>query len=232
MLVSGTCKYCLFHLSVAFSNNSLHGNMIHHLVRSPSSYFDVTSTGRLNSILSNDLGLLDTLFSFFLNESVEGAIVILIIYINAFTINLYFLIPGLLNLVFLVLWLHYFKLPIIIIKQLDLKLKSPVFEQVGETLTALVQIRIYERRFKLIKDFGQKLNESLKANLCFWNLSRAFAINTNTFSVLMMCIGCIIGIAVVKEETSGLYACTVVLFVSVNDFLQWFLRQVKNYPKM
>lgn len=33
--------------------------MIHGLIRSPCSYFGITSSGKLNNIFSNDLGILD-----------------------------------------------------------------------------------------------------------------------------------------------------------------------------
>lgn len=33
--------------------------MIHSIVRSPCSYFDITPSGNLNNIFSNDLGILD-----------------------------------------------------------------------------------------------------------------------------------------------------------------------------
>ena len=33
--------------------------MVHGIIRSPSSYFDITPSGRLNNRFSNDLGLMD-----------------------------------------------------------------------------------------------------------------------------------------------------------------------------
>jgi hypothetical protein len=43
-----------------------------------------------------------------------------------------------------------------------------------------------------------------------------------------MLIGWIIGIAVATPETVGLYAITVIFLIQINDYLQWFLRQLIN----
>jgi hypothetical protein len=48
--------------------------MIHGLVRSPSSYFDTTPTGRLNNKFSNDLGIMDSSLQFVLIDAIEGPI--------------------------------------------------------------------------------------------------------------------------------------------------------------
>ena len=105
--------------------------MIHRLVRSPSSYFDITPTGRLNNKFSNDLGIMDNLVPFVLLDVLEGPIVCLILLANIIEIDIYFLIPGILNIFFIVAYFIYCKKVILSIKQLDLKLKSPVFSMVG-----------------------------------------------------------------------------------------------------
>ena len=82
-------------------------------------------------------------------------------------------------------------------KQLDLNTKSPVFNMVGEMVTGLIQIKIFKRRMVLLKNFAYKVNESLKANLSFWILSRAFGAFVNYFAVIIMTVGWIIEIIIV-----------------------------------
>lgn len=93
-------------------------------------------------------------------------------------------------------------------------------------ISGLVQIKIYNRRYQLLQEFAQRINNSLRANICFWNLSRAFGSNINYVSVIIMWIGWIIGIIFVKPETAGLYGVSVVFLIQVSDYLQWFLRQI------
>lgn len=66
----------------------------------------------------------------------------------------------------------------------------------------------------------------MRANLCFWILSRAFGAYINALGVIIMTIGWIIGIYVVTPETAGLYGVSVVFLITVSDYLQWFLRQL------
>jgi ABC-type multidrug transport system fused ATPase/permease subunit len=67
--------------------------MIQGLIRSPSYYFDITSTGRLNNKFSNDLGILDNILSFVLTDSIEVPIISIILLVNVFSIDIYFIIP-------------------------------------------------------------------------------------------------------------------------------------------
>ncbi len=125
--------------------------MIHGLVRSPSSYFDITPTGRLNNKFSNDLGIMDSSLQFVLVDAIEGPIVIIVMLANVFSINYYFIIPGSINIAAVIFFFMYSKKAIINIKQLDLKLKSPLFGMVREMLSGLIGIRIYNRRLGLLK---------------------------------------------------------------------------------
>ena len=102
-------KGFLISLVVLNSNKEIHKTMIHGLVRSPSSYFDITPTGRLSNKFSNDLGIMDGMLAFILNDSIEGPIFCFILLLNVFSINLYFLIPGILNVAFIVAFYMYCK---------------------------------------------------------------------------------------------------------------------------
>jgi ABC-type multidrug transport system fused ATPase/permease subunit len=156
--IFSTVKFTLIYSYVLFSNSSIHENMIHGLVRSPSSYFDITPTGQLTNKFSNDLGIMDNMIAWVLTDAMEGPIVSTIFAVNIFTINVYFLIPGIANLIFIVLFFTYCKSPIVTIKQLDLRLKTPVYNMVGEMINGLIPIRIYNRREELLNIFGRKIN--------------------------------------------------------------------------
>ena len=200
--------------------------MIHGLVRSPCSYFDQTPSGRLTNKFSNDLGILDNNLVFVLTDSLEGPIICIILIVNVFQINLLFLPLGFLNLLFIICYFRYCKDVIIAAKQLDLRMKSPVFNMVGEMITGLIQIRVFRQRARLLAEFAHQINQSLRANLCFWILSRAFGAFVNFFAIIIMTVGWIIGIIQLTPENAGLYAVSVVFLIQISDYLQWFLRQL------
>ncbi len=169
---------------------------------------------------------MDSSLQFVLVDAIEGPIVIIVLFVNVFSINYYFIIPGAINIVAVILLFMYSKKAIVNIKQLDLKLKSPLFSMVRETLSGLIGIRIYNRRLGLLKQFSKKINNSLRGNLCFWSLSRVFSAFINIPTIIIMGIGWVIGIAVINMSTAQLYQVSVVFLLQMQENFQWVLRQI------
>ncbi len=144
-------RYILLNIVVLGSNEKLHEAMMHGLVRCPSKYFDTTPTGRLISKFSNDLGILDNTLAFVFIDMIEGPIISLIMLANIFQINLFFVPPGIIAIVFLVGFFIFCKKTIVESKQLDLRTRTPVFSIFGEMISGLIQIRIFGRRISLLK---------------------------------------------------------------------------------
>jgi ABC-type multidrug transport system fused ATPase/permease subunit len=111
-------KYALLSILVLNSNEEIHREMIYNLVRSPSSYFDTTSTGNLSSKFSNDFSIMDNTLSVSLIDSIEGPIMVLILVANVISINKFFLIPGVINIILLIIFFLSYKNSVIAAKQL------------------------------------------------------------------------------------------------------------------
>ena len=90
---------------------------------------------------------------------------------------------------------------------------------VNEMLTGLIQIRIFRRRYSLLLEFAKILNQSFQVNICYWSLLRVFGVWINYFTVIIMWIGWIIGLAAIKPENAGLYGVEVVFLVQFGDQL-------------
>lgn len=139
-------RYFFINIVILFSNEKLHELMVEGLVRSPTSYFDTTPSGRLINTFSNDLGLLDMTLAFSFTDMIEGPIISIGMLINIFTIELFFIPPGVANILFLILFFLYAKRPIVECRQLYLKLRTPVFGLFGEMLSVLTQIATFGTR--------------------------------------------------------------------------------------
>ena len=105
--------------------------MVHGLVRCPSNYFDTTPTGRLVNTFSNDLGILDNTMAFVFTDMIEGPIICIVMLANVFQINLLFIPPGFVTIIFLIFFYVFCKSSIVKSKQLDLKTRTPVFNIFG-----------------------------------------------------------------------------------------------------
>ena len=69
---------------------------------------------------------------------------------NVFQINVYFIVPGVIYIIFVIVYFMFCKRAIVNVKQLDLRMKSPVFNMVSEMLAGLIQIKIFKRRLGLL----------------------------------------------------------------------------------
>ena len=98
--------------------------MFFSLVRSPLSYFDINSTGKLITLFSNDLGTLDTGISIVLIDLLEGVFFTLFALGHILLNDLSFIIPSILGLIGLVWYFNYCKNTIIKTREVDLKTRS------------------------------------------------------------------------------------------------------------
>ena len=84
-------EYFILNICIVNSSNTAHRNMIHSIVRSPSSFFDETPSGVLVNKLSNDLGTIDNNLFFAITEAIEGPISSVIAMINIALVDVRFL---------------------------------------------------------------------------------------------------------------------------------------------
>ena len=125
--------------------------MIHGLVRSPSSFFDVTPTGALVNNFSNDMGILDATLPLIIVDVIEGPMNIMVLFVNIATVDLYFIATGIITLIIMIGIIMFFKDTMIAVKKLILKLKNPVFSKVHENLLGLVQLHVFKKRAHALK---------------------------------------------------------------------------------
>lgn len=196
------------------------------MLRTSTSYFDKTPTGRLISRFSNDLSILDSTIGYTLIDTIEGPILSIILLINVFQIVPFFIIPGVLCILLQLLWFIYCKRTIIQTKQLDLRTKSPVFSQFGELVAGAIQVRIYGQTDNTSNKMSRIVNRSAQANHSFWFASRVFGVWTSFVSNLVVAAGIFLGISWV--DNAGIYGISIVFVMQVSDYMQWFLRQIIN----
>ena len=150
--------------------------------------------------------------------------------VSIFVIDLFFMIPGLINLLGLGLLLLFCNRIIIHTRKLDLRMKDPVFSTVDEVLSGLIQIRVFKRRRSILHEFTKTVNDSCRATLNFWHTTRVFGVYSSYISMLVLIAGFVLGIRNIEmgsaATSAGLYGVTVVFLLQINDNVQWSVRQV------
>ena len=95
--------------------------MLYKILRSPVIYYDINPAGRIINRFSNDIGIMDTLAAFSLNDAIEGPLIFLIIMLNMFEMTLWFIIPCVIGICGIIYITWYFKEIILASKQYDLR---------------------------------------------------------------------------------------------------------------
>lgn len=190
-----TAKYFTLNMSLLMASTSIHEKMIEAIVRSPGSFFDSTPSGILVNKFSNDLGVIDNNLVFALIDSLEGPIVILVAIANMAQINLWFLIPAVVIFILAVAFFSYARPVISGCKQLDLQNKNPIFHFYSETITGLIQIRIYDQRLPKLQQFSHIINRASRASIGFDMVSRGFGFYETIGSIVLMFFGMVLGVA-------------------------------------
>ena len=219
-------KYYLLNISILMANEEIHEKMINGIVRSPASFFDTTPSGMLINKFSNDLSVLDNSLSTTMIDMFEGPAMCIVALVNVCQMEVFF-IPPTIVIIICVFWFFYYARPAIIqCRQIELKNKSPIFNFYSETLSGLVQIRIYGRRKNLISKFTKLINDSTKAAIAFGIVSRGFGFYVFFLGgIVLMAIGMEVGIQHSSSIDGGLYGVIVIFLILFSELLQWFLRQ-------
>lgn len=105
-------KYYLTYICLLNSNEKIHEEMIHAIVRSPNSFFDNTPIGTIISKFSNDLGILDTSLAMPFIDVLEYSIMILVSFVNICQIEIYFIPPLIIAIIVAVYFFKYSKVVI------------------------------------------------------------------------------------------------------------------------
>ena len=108
-----------------------------------STYFDITSIGRIINSFSNDLSALDKTINFYICPILNGTFLFIATLATVGEINPISIIFMLLTLplfVFIYIVLKRITIPV---KQLDLRMKTPIYKMLDEVSSGIVQIRIF-----------------------------------------------------------------------------------------
>ena len=91
--------------------------------------------------------------------------------------------------VFFFLFFNYCNSAIVATKQLSFKLKSPIFTQMREIMRGLIPIQMMNQSERFMEKMINSLNTSLKGSICFFMVSRVFALFIQLVAVFLLMLG-------------------------------------------
>ena len=132
-------------LNVVYINNNkeISSDMSESVAKSKVSYFDTHDSGRLINRFSNDIGVLDHSMIYSLEENNTVLGILIVIIVNIVQIKFYFSFLILIMAVCIFAYYQYFSQTKIMVKQLDLRLKTPIFKKLTEVIQGLKVIQVF-----------------------------------------------------------------------------------------
>lgn len=118
----------------------------------------------------------------------------IVMLVNIFTVDYFFIIPGVINIVLIIGIFFFSKDTIIKCKQLDLRMKTPVFEMVNEVVSGLVPIKVFKRRYSFLKKFSKLVNNMFRGTLSYWLTITAYSTYISYVTALLLMIWFLLGL--------------------------------------
>ncbi|EAR83228.1 ABC transporter C family protein (macronuclear) [Tetrahymena thermophila SB210] len=217
-------KYFLLTVIANRSSFYIHNKMVQSIIRAKVLYFDRTPSGRILNRFSSDLGIIDQDLVRTSMDTIEIIFSFCILMGTIISINPYFSIIAVVEILVLGLYLGISKKVLVQSKQIDLRYRSPVYTFFNQTTQGVLPIRIYEKQQIFCDNFDFLLNNSLRSSYTYWYNSRAFGFYVNMVTTISAIIGIFMLLSI--DQNPSTIGQTIIYFLSISDNIQWGLRQM------
>ncbi|ORX93279.1 P-loop containing nucleoside triphosphate hydrolase protein [Basidiobolus meristosporus CBS 931.73] len=210
------------------ASKKLHSSMLGPLIRSPMSFFDVTSSGKIVNRFAHDitavdislpLQFLNLLFFLMMAANIFVFCIIASPYFALIMIPLaygYYILGG------------FFLVSNRELKRLDSAVRSPMYAHFGETLEGLVTIRAYRDADRFAIQATTFLDRSQQTGYLINSTKRWLQIMLDQMSVLVLCLVALLAIVQRNSSSSSFFAVVLSQIGSLTIVMSQILSQCCN----
>jgi ATP-binding cassette subfamily C (CFTR/MRP) protein 4 len=221
---------CLFIRNFILTNGilvsceRLHNKAVRSLVKTSITFFDSNPIGRVLNRFSRDMALCDNFLILNLSDFIQVAFLLLSILVYVGIIMPLNFILYVMLVIGIYLLVKNF-LPVARdVRRIELLTRSPIFSQLNNTISGMINIRCFGWQDKFADDFLAVANSNMKAFVTFTMVSRAFQLYIDfCISVTLFC-NCILLVCLkswIEPETASLsLALNATLIASTS----WFVK--------
>ncbi|KAG0053496.1 hypothetical protein BGZ83_000977 [Gryganskiella cystojenkinii] len=222
-----------FMMSFVFSNSlmnmanrasvKLHSAMLLPMMRSPMSFFDVTSSGKIVNRFAHDIAAVDMDLPLqFMNFTfiVMSMIMLFGFCIAATPYFILVMIPLAFGYYFLA---GFFLVSSRELKRLDSAARSPMYAHFSETLSGLVTIRAYSEVDRFAVQATTMLDRSLQTSYLASTTNRWLAIMLDMMSVVVLCMISLLAILQRNSVSAGVYSIVLSQIGGLTETMSRFL---------
>ena len=173
--------------------------MVMGLVRCPLSFYDITPSSHLTNKFSNDLGILDNSIASCYTNIIDRLILWIVMLGSIVQMDIIYMIPAFACIIFFVFFFNFCKQSIVSTKQLNLQLRTPIFQELKEMTSGLIIIGTFNQKERVVKEFEESLDTSLKGDISHITIERAFGVLIYYVTIVILVIGMELGAMRIKD---------------------------------
>ncbi|XP_029847824.3 multidrug resistance-associated protein 5 isoform X2 [Ixodes scapularis] len=224
MLFLGIIKGIACTVVLLAASSRLHNQMLQRVLRSPTSFFDVTPSGRITNRFSKDMDEMDIRIPFFLEMVVQSLLAIALqLLISVFVYKVFFVVLGAAAALYLLLdrWLN---VGVREVKKLDNVARSSVVVHLSTTLQGISVIRVFDCHKWFTTKMYQLVNTHSVAHIVFHLASRWFTLRMELVGIIMVAAAAFIVVFTRSSVTTGLAGLVLTSVFSVCTFIPFIMR--------
>ncbi|KAF9972235.1 hypothetical protein BGZ73_004675 [Actinomortierella ambigua] len=204
------------------ASKNLHASMLGPLVRSPMSFFDVTSSGKIVNRFSHDISLIDIDLPINFLNLLFILMIVVLQFAYAIAASVYFLI-----LLVPLLGCYYYLAGFFLVssrelKRLDSAARSPMYAHFGETLNGLMTIRGFGHGERFAMQATKMLDQSQQVYYLTNSSQRWLQMMLEVLSVIVMGVIALLAILQRSSASAGVFG----IVLSQIGNLTYFVRRL------
>ncbi|XP_065304617.1 ATP-binding cassette sub-family C member 5-like [Dermacentor albipictus] len=224
MLLCGIVKGIACTVIMLRASSKLHNQMLHGILRCPTSFFDVTPSGRITNRFSKDMDEMDIRVPFFLEMVVQSLLsIVLQLIISVYVYQVFCIVLGAAVVVYLLLdrWLN---VGVREVKKLDNVARSAVIVHLTTTLQGVAVIRVFGCHKWFTNKMYELVNKQSVAHVVFHLASRWFTLRMEFVGICMVAAAAFIVVIMRQSVSTGLAGLMLASVFSVCTFIPFIMR--------
>ncbi|KAH6931913.1 hypothetical protein HPB50_001465 [Hyalomma asiaticum] len=224
MLLCGIVKGIACTVILLRASSKLHNHMLQGILRCPTSFFDVTPSGRITNRFSKDMDEMDIRVPFFLEMVVQSLLSIAFqLIISVYVYQVFCIVLGAAVVVYLLLdrWLN---VGVREVKKLDNVARSAVIVHLSTTLQGVAVIRVFGCHKWFTNKMYELVNKHSVAHVVFHLASRWFTLRMEFVGTCMIAAAAFIVVIMRQSVSTGLAGLMLASVFSVCTFIPFIMR--------
>ncbi|XP_077509755.1 ATP-binding cassette sub-family C member 5-like isoform X2 [Amblyomma americanum] len=224
MLLCGIVKGIACTMILLNASSKLHNQMLQGILRCPTSFFDVTPSGRITNRFSKDMDEMDIRVPFFLEMVVQSLLSIALqLLISVYVYKVFSIVLGASVVVYLLLdrWLN---VGVREVKKLDNVARSAVIVHLATTLQGVAVIRVFGCHKWFTNKMYELVNKHSVAHVVFHLASRWFTLRMEFVGTCMVAAAAFIVVIMRQSVSTGLAGLMLASVFSVCTFIPFIMR--------